>query len=62
LFISSSPEEVAEDLFLDRSLEFGKTDSELFERKKVLRFESKGNTPIEDSHVEEVPKSFAGKR
>jgi len=53
------PEEVAEDLFLVRSMEFNKTDSELFEGKIVLRFENKGDTPIEYTHIEEIPKSFA---
>jgi hypothetical protein len=53
------PEEVAEDLFLVRSLEFNKTDSELFEGKIVLRFENKGDKTIEYTHIEEIPKSFA---
>jgi len=53
------PEEVAEDLFLVRTIEFNKTDSELFEGKIVLKFENKGDTPIEYSHIEEIPKSFA---
>nr|QNO55699.1 hypothetical protein EEOEGNLI_00036 [Methanosarcinales archaeon ANME-1 ERB7] len=53
------PEEVAEDLFLVRTIEFNKTDSELFEGKIVLKFENKGDKPIEYSHIEEIPKSFA---
>jgi hypothetical protein len=52
-------EEVAEDLFLERSLEFDKTGSELFEGKIVLRFENKGDKPIEYSHIEDIPKAFA---
>lgn len=51
-------EEVAEDLFLDRSLEIEKTDSG-FDGKIVLKFENKGDTPIEYTHIEEIPKSFA---
>nr|QNO55504.1 hypothetical protein BHOFGHMF_00021 [Methanosarcinales archaeon ANME-1 ERB7] len=42
-----------------RTIEFNKTDSELFEGKIVLKFENKGDKPIEYSHIEEIPKSFA---
>jgi hypothetical protein len=52
-------EEVAEDLFLDRSLEFNKTADESFGGKIVLRFECKGDKPIEYSHIEDIPKEFA---
>jgi hypothetical protein len=52
------PEEVAEDLFLDRSVEFDKTESG-FDGKIILKFENKGDKPIEYTHIEEIPKSFA---
>jgi hypothetical protein len=52
------PEEVAEDLFLDRSVEFDKTESG-FGGKIILRFENKGDKTIEYTHIEEIPKSFA---
>lgn len=52
-------EEVAQDLFLDRSLGYERTGSESFEGKIRLSFEHKGDEPIEYSHIEDIPKSFA---
>jgi antitoxin component YwqK of YwqJK toxin-antitoxin module len=51
-------EEVAEDLFLDKSMELDKTDSG-FSGKIILRFENTGDKAIEYSHIEVIPKSFA---
>jgi hypothetical protein len=51
-------QELAEDLFLDRSIQY--TESEdVFTGELVLEFENTGDESITYSHTEIIPKSFA---
>ena len=51
-------EQVAPDLFLDKSIELEK-DSSGYSKGLILKFENTGDEPIEYRHVEFFPKSFA---
>jgi len=51
-------QEVAEDLFLDKTLQYTE-DNDVFTGELVLEFENTGDEPIAYSHTEIIPKSFA---
>jgi hypothetical protein len=54
------PEEVAEDLFLDKSIEVEKAPSGSgYSKELILRFENTGDGTVEYQHIEYIPKSFA---
>jgi hypothetical protein len=51
-------QEVARDLYLDKSIDMGKASSG-YKKQITLTFENESDTPVEYRHVEEIPKSFA---
>ena len=55
---SFSEEEVTEDLFLGRSIEYQEADYG-YDGRIELRFENKGDEAVEYWHIEDIPKEFA---
>ena len=55
---SLSEEEVTEDLFLRRNIEYQEADYG-YDGRIELRFENKGDEAVEYWHIEEIPKEFA---